>query len=423
MKHEVETFVIEGGRRLQGEITVQGAKNAVLPILAATILNGATSVIHNCPRLRDVTSSLEILRCLGCDAVQEGNTVRVDSSKLTTHYIPEVLMREMRSSIIFLGAILARCQQAFTSYPGGCEIGHRPIDLHLAAFRSMGFCVDESHGFISCAGRCEGDRMIHLNFPSVGATENVMLASVFGTGTVVITNAAKEPEICDLQNFLCSMGARVSGAGSDKIVIRGVSRLHEAEYSVMPDRIVAATYLCAAAATGSDITLRSVCPEDIRPVLSALRECGQEMETGTDTVYFTSKPIKPISRLCTLPHPGFPTDAQAQMMAVLSLAKGASMVVETIFENRFRHVEELIRMGADITVDGRSAVIRGIDRFCGAKVTAMDLRGGAALVIAGLNAYGTTEVRRIHHIDRGYDGFDEGLRSLGAKIYRKKTEE
>ncbi|OQB15980.1 MAG: UDP-N-acetylglucosamine 1-carboxyvinyltransferase 1 [Firmicutes bacterium ADurb.Bin193] len=412
-------MIIEGGKRLEGLVRIHGSKNAVLPILAATVLNGGKNVISDCPKLKDVYSSIEILKGLGCGVKWEGSTVIVDSSSVSTHYIPEALMREMRSSIIFLGAIIARCRKATISMPGGCELGPRPIDLHLKAFRQLGISVDESHGYISCNVDKINCDDIHLSFPSVGATENIMLVATLAKGTTTIINAAKEPEIVDLQDYLNAAGAKISGAGSAVITIRGVENLHDVKHTVISDRIVAASYLSAAAITGGTITVTNAIPSHIQPITSVLKDCGCDIACKDDTITIEAPPRpRPIDFIRTLPHPGFPTDAQAPIMSVLSVATGTSIIAENMFENRFKHVAELNRMGADIKVDGRLAVIRGVTRLSGAKIAATDLRGAAALVIAGLNADGVTQVDGLNHLDRGYESFDEGLAMLGANIKR-----
>ena len=412
-------IVIEGGKRLCGTIPVQGAKNAVLPILAGCVLCDGHCVIHNCPRLKDVEASINILKCLGFETSWENNTVMVDASRASGYFIPEHLMREMRSSIIFLGAIIAKRKQAVAYYPGGCELGPRPIDLHLKAFRQMGVNIAESHGFINCSAENLQGASIHLDFPSVGATENIMLLANRASGVTTISNAAKEPEITDLAEFLNSMGAKITGAGTDIITIEGVKEMHGTSYSVMPDRIVAATYLAAAAITKGEVTLKSVVPEHVGAVLSVLRDCGSEISTASNRITLCQPgTIKPADLIRTMPYPGFPTDAQAQMMALLTVANGTSIITETIFENRFKHAGELCRMGADIKLDGRVAVVKGVKHLQGATVNAMDLRGGAALVVAGLAAEGTTEIGCLSHIDRGYERLEENLRNLGAAIKR-----
>lgn len=413
-------FVIAGGNKLEGMVRVNGAKNTVLPILAATVLNGGKNIIHDCPDLRDVSSTLHILKLLGCEVIKQGHTVIIDSADIKSDSIPDSLMREMRSSVIFLGAIVARLKKATISYPGGCEIGPRPIDLHLKALKQLGIKVTESHGYIYCSADRITAGDIHLSFPSVGATENIMLAAVMAEGTTIIRNAAKEPEIIDLQEYLNTMGARVSGAGTSLIRIEGSKDFHNTvEYTVIPDRIAASTYLAAAAITGGTVEVTNVISEHVQAVLSILKECGCKIYEKKNTIILSRGiSLQPIDLIRTLPYPGFPTDMQAPMMSVLTLADGTSIMSETVFESRFKHVEELRRMGADIKVDGRVAVIKGVKKLMGASVNAMDLRGGAALVLAGLAAEGTTEVENIHHIDRGYERFEEKLSLLGADVKR-----
>ena len=412
-------LIISGGKPIKGEIEVQGAKNAVLPILAATILTDEKCVIKNCPCLRDVDKTILVLRDLGCMVEREGSMVTVDSGGICDCRICENLMREMRSSIIFLGAILTRCKRANVSMPGGCPIGLRPIDLHLKALRKLGVRISEEHGYINCRADKMRGADIHLDFPSVGATENIMLSAVCAEGDTIISNAAREPEIADLADLLNAMGARVSGAGSSVIRISGVEKLHGTEYTVMPDRIVAATYLAAGAVTGGDITLAGAEKSHMDAMLNALSEMGAEFEFGEKTIRI--KPldeIKSIHILRTMPYPGFPTDIQSPFMTVAALGRGTSVFVENIFENRFRHVDELVRMGADIRVSGRCAVIRGVKKLYGAKVCARELRGGAALVLAGLAAEGTTIVENTEYIDRGYESIEKCLSACGADIRR-----
>ena len=415
-------IVIAGGNKLEGKIKIDGAKNAVLPILAATVLNGGKNVIHNCPELKDVLSTLEILKFLGCKVKKNGMTITVDSSDINEYHIPEHLMREMRSSIIFLGSIISRCRKAVISYPGGCEIGPRPIDLHLKALRQLAININDTRGYINCSVDQIKSEDIHLTFPSVGATENVMLAAVMAKGETVIRNAAKEPEIRDLQNYLNAMGAKVSGAGTSLIRIEGVSKLHNVEYTVIPDRIAAATYLTASAITGGTVEITDVVAEHIQAVLAMLKECGCKIRIREKSITLSRHSVlQPVEMIRTLPYPGFPTDSQAPMMALLSLAKGTSIIAETIFENRFKHVEELVKMGANIKIDGRVAVVKGVEKLLGATVNATDLRGGAALVIAGLAADGVTTIDSIYHIDRGYEKIEEKLAILGANIKRTES--
>lgn len=415
----VSKFVIHGGNKLSGQIRIGGAKNAVLPVLAATLLNGKESLLYDCPALKDVDTMIEILISVGCKISFENGVLRVDSSNISSYEIPEHLVREMRSSIILMGPMLARCGKIKISYPGGCEIGPRPIDLHLKALRDLGVSIQEAHGFLECEVSDLRGCEIQLDYPSVGATENAMLAAVLAKGTTKIRNAAKEPEIIDLEKYLNTIGAKVYGAGTSEIIVEGVTDLHDGEHIIMPDRIVAGTILAAGAITGSEITVDNVVPEHIQPVLSKLKEAGcLILEKENQIKLKTPNPIRAVEMIKTLPYPGFPTDMQAQFMALMTIAKGTSIFTENIFENRYKHVDELTRMGANIKIDGRVAVVKGVKRLTGAKISAKDLRGGAALVLAGLVAEGTTVVDQIIHIERGYDRFDKMLEQLGAQIYR-----
>ena len=412
-------IVIEGGRRLEGTLTVQGAKNSVLPILAATILHPGRTVLRGCPHLSDVEASIRILRHLGCQASWEGEELTVDTSSMGRWDIPDHLMREMRSSVIFLGAILARLGWAEMSYPGGCELGPRPIDLHLSALRALGAEIREEQGALCCCRCREGlhGREICLSIPSVGATENAMLAACGCPGQTTLVGAAREPEIIDLQGFLQAAGARVTGAGTSTIVIEGGAPLRPAEYRVMGDRIAAATYLCGAAAATGEIELTGVSPATLTAVLACLEEGGCVLHTGPDRIALRcGAPLRGISPVRTAPYPGFPTDAQAVLMAALAGGEGATLFVENIFDSRYRHVDELRRMGADIQLAGRAAMVSGVGRLHGAAVCSTDLRGGAALVVAALGAEGTTQVSELRHIKRGYQALDKNLRALGAEI-------
>lgn len=412
-------LLVEGGHRLQGGLAVQGAKNASLPILAAALLGGE-SVIHNCPRLSDVDAAIRILESLGCRVKREGTTLTVDASDASGDTISESLMHEMRSSIVFLGAIISRMGRAKLSMPGGCELGPRPIDLHLDALKKLGVTIEDEHGFLHCTvkEKLRGAKIV-LPFPSVGATENILLASVLAEGRTTIHNAAEEPEIVDLANYLNGRGAKISGAGKSTICIDGVQALSDGEHTVIPDRIVAATYLCAGAVTRGDILLTCVRPQDVECLFPVFEQMGTSLTVTKDSIRLKAdhRPYA-VKNIRTMPHPGFPTDAQAPVMAVLATAQGTSMFVENIFENRFKHAAELNRMGADIKVEGRVAVVNGVPKLDGAAVRAEDLRGGAALVVAGLAAEGTTTVKQICHIDRGYEAMEDALNSLGARIRR-----
>ncbi len=411
-------YEIQGGRPLSGSLAIHGAKNSVLPILAACLLAPGQSVIHNCPDLSDVSATLDILRLLGCRADRDGSTVTVDATALCRCNIPEHLMREMRSSVIFLGALLSRMGETELSYPGGCELGPRPIDLHLSALRLLGAEIWEEQGALCCRrGRNLRGRELCLSIPSVGATENAMLAACGCPGLTTVVGAAQEPEIVDLQNFLRAMGAKIDGAGTPTLTIEGGAPLHPAEYWVMGDRVAAATYLCGAAAAGGEVSITGVAPETLTAVLSCLEEAGCTLRTGPDQIVLASSaPLQGIPPVRTAPYPGFPTDAQAILMAALAGGEGATLFVENIFDSRYRHVDELRRMGADIQVAGRAAMVSGVGRLHGAAVRSTDLRGGAALVVAALGAEGATQVSELRHIRRGYQDLDRNFRALGADI-------
>lgn len=413
------SLIINGGNRLYGEVSVDGAKNGVLPILAATLLTDDECIIHNCPYLTDVEITKEILGILGCRIFSQGKTVVVDPSSADNTEIPELLMRKMRSSIVFLGAISARNGRAMMSSPGGCEIGSRPIDLHLYALRKLGINIAENAGKLICiCGRPVGSEIV-LSFPSVGATENIILAAAKAIGETVIVNAAREPEICDLAAVINKMGGKVRGAGDSTIIIEGVEKLHGFEHTVLPDRIAAATLLSAAAAVGGKVKLNSVMPMHLIPVMCALEEMGCKISfNGNSCQIERNGRLRNVKSIRTMPYPGFPTDAQAPLMAAACVADGTSVFVESIFDSRFKHVGELNRLGAKISTEGRVAVVEGVKRLSGAVVESTDLRGGAALVIAGLTAEGETTVQKTEHIDRGYGKIEETLSMLGAKIRR-----
>ncbi len=413
----MEKLVVTGGNRLNGEVNISGAKNAVLPILAATVIGGNESTLFNVPNLRDVEIMEEILLSLGCQVKYIGDIMWIDSKPLNKIEIPDELVREMRSSIIFMGSMLARTGEVKISYPGGCEIGPRPIDMHLKALKELGAEIEESHGFIHCRTKGLIGTEIQLDYPSVGATENIILASVKAKGTTIIRNAAREPEIIDLQLYLNSAGAKVKGAGTSVIIIEGVEKLKDVNHNTMPDRIVAGTYMVASAITEGEIIVRNVVIDHLQAISAKLREAGCLIYTDEKSLKIVGpKKISSIETIQTLPYPGFPTDMQAQMMALLSIATGTSIITETVFENRFKHAEELIRMGANIKTFGRIAVIKGVKDLTGAKTAAKDLRGGAALVLAGLAAKGETTIENVYHIKRGYENFHLGLKNLGADI-------
>lgn len=413
----MEKYIINGGKKLVGEVSISGAKNAVLPILAATVIGKNKSTLLNVPNLRDVNIMEQILRTMGCRVERNGSTMTIDSRHLDQTVAPEELVREMRSSIILMGAMLSREGEITISYPGGCEIGPRPIDLHLKALRKMGAEIEESYGYLHCKTTGLKGSDIQLDYPSVGATENIILAAVKAKGTTIIRNAAREPEIIDLQNYLNKAGAKVSGAGTSVVAVEGIENLKDVTHSIVPDRIVAGTFMTIGAITGGDLIINNIVVEHIQSIIAKLKEAGSNIYTSSNSIKVSGpKKINSIEMIQTLPYPGFPTDMQAQIMSILALANGTSIISETVFENRFKHAEELSRMGANIKTFGKVAVINGVRELTGAKTTAKDLRGGAALVMAGLAAKGTTEVKDIYHIERGYEDFHLILKSLGADI-------
>ncbi|MBE7037659.1 MAG: UDP-N-acetylglucosamine 1-carboxyvinyltransferase [Ruminococcaceae bacterium] len=417
----MEYIKVIGEGPLLGSVDIQGSKNAVLPALAATILNEGETVLHNCPDISDVKITLDILKFLGCKIKKENHTIIVDAKNIVNNYIPTELMTKMRSSIIFLGAIIARTKEASMCFPGGCELGPRPIDLHIKALKALGVDVTEGNGYIKCKLDNYKDAQVHLDFPSVGATENIMLFGALSDCVISIENAAREPEIEDLQNFLNGMGAKISGAGSSSIRINGVKKLHDFEHTIIPDRIAAATYLCGGVITGGCVEVKKVNPNHFGAVTSVLRECGQYVEEGKDYVCVkANNKIKSIDLIRTLPHPGFPTDAQSGILSVLSVANGTSIIKENIFQQRFKIADELIKMGADINTDGQVAVVKGVKKLYASPVYASDLRSGAALVVAALCAEGETKVFNTHFIDRGYENLHINLKNLGANIERVK---
>ena len=417
----MEKLIVKGGNRLVGAVKTSGAKNAVLPIIAASILGTTPSHLDEVPMLEDVHTISEVLKCLGLavECSPEKNVLDIDSTEITSYEAPYELVRTMRASFLVMGPLLARIGKARISMPGGCAIGARPIDIHLKGFEALGVKIEQGHGYIE-ASAPEGLKgtSIYFDFPSVGATENIMMAASLAEGTTILENAAEEPEIVDLANYLNKMGAKIRGAGTDTIRIEGVEKLHGADYTIIPDRIEAGTYMIAAAMTGGEIVVENVLPEHQKPLIAKLREAGAVVEEDIDKVRVIGKnPLKAVS-IKTLPYPGFPTDMQAQMMAMMVIAEGRSKVTETVFENRFMHVVELNRMGAQISTEGRSAVIDGPCKLTGCDVRATDLRAGAAMILAGLVAEGTTRIGDLHHIDRGYENIVAKLKNLGADIER-----
>ncbi|MCL4440106.1 MAG: UDP-N-acetylglucosamine 1-carboxyvinyltransferase [Firmicutes bacterium] len=414
----MEKFVIVGGNRLKGSIKANGSKNATLPILAATLLSGGVCAIHQVPSLRDVFVMQELLAYLGAKVTFEGNTMTVDSTHVQSQEISEDLMRKMRASNLVLGPLLGRFGNVRISHPGGCNIGSRPMNLHFRGLSALGAKISEKFGYITAETSQLTGTVIHFDVPSVGATENLMMAGVLAEGTTVIRNAAKEPEIVDLQNFLNAMGAKIVGAGTDVIRIEGVKELGSVTHTVIPDRIEAGTHMIAGAVTQGDVTVTNVIPEHLDPVIYKLREAGVEVDVGDDWVRVQGTGQLKAVDIKTMPYPGFPTDMQSQMMALLTIAEGTSVITETIFENRFKHVPEFRRMGADIYLEGHTAVVKGVKRLTGACVEATDLRAGAALILAALAGEDGTVLSNIEHIDRGYERIEKKYNALGARIIR-----
>ena len=413
-------FIIQGGKKLEGEVKISGSKNSALPIIAATLLNCGKTTLYNVPEIHDVHTMFEIIKDIGGKVNKKHNKVIIDTSEIHTYAIPDNLMRQMRSSVILAGALIGKYHQASFSCPGGCDIGARPIDLHLKGFEKLGINIKEEYGEIICTTEKIQGTQVHLDFPSVGATENLILASCLSEGVTTITNAAREPEIEDLAKFLNRMGAKIKGVGTDKVEITGVKKLSEVSYNIMPDRIEAGTYLVAGGITGGNIKLTNVCVEHILPILNKLEETNCKLNITKNTIEINApKRIKAVD-IKTMPYPGFPTDMQSIFGALLTTAKGTSIITENIFENRYKYVQELIRMGTKIKVEGRTAIIKGTKRIQGANVVATDLRGGAALVIEGLAAKGITKIDNIHYILRGYEKIEEKLKKIGAEIFQEK---
>lgn len=415
-------YIVRGGNRLTGEVEISGAKNAVLAILPATILANGVCCIENIPQIADVETTLEILSSLGAEVRHlNRSTVEIDTRPISHHTVSHELARQLRASCYFMGALLGRFGVARVPMPGGCNFGVRPIDQHLKGFSALGATVSPMENAMVevMAPRLVGNS-VYLDMVSVGATVNIMMASVFARGVTIIENAAKEPHIVDLANFLNSMGADVRGAGTDVIKVRGVERLYPTTYAIIPDQIEAGTYMAAAAATGGSVLIKNVIPKHLESITAKLLEMGVEVEEYDDAVRVTRNSPLMHCNVKTMPHPGFPTDMQPQIAAVLAMAEGTSIVTESIWDNRFRYVDELLRMGAEIQVDGKVAVIQGVGCLKGAPVKATDLRAGAAMVIAGLAANGVTEIDDIHHIERGYENLVDKLRALGADIEESK---
>jgi UDP-N-acetylglucosamine 1-carboxyvinyltransferase len=412
-------FIVLGGARLEGEVGVSGAKNAVLPIMAASLLSGQASVLHQVPELADVLTMKKVLESLGAKVNFAGNRAEIETKGVIRMELPDELTRQMRASNLVMGPLLGRFGYCKVSHPGGCEIGSRPMDLHLKGFKAMGAVVQETFGgYVEVECRQLKGADIHLDFPSVGATENLMMAAVFASGQTIIRNAAKEPEIVDLQNYLNRMGARIKGAGLDVIRIQGVTSLHSAEHTIIPDRIEAGTFMIAAAISNGDVVLSNVIPEHLEPVTAKLREAGVTINDLGDGLRITCpNRIKSVD-VKTMPYPGFPTDMQPQMVALLTRSQGTSIVSENIFENRFKYVDELRRMGAQIKLEGRAAIVTGVTRLAGAIVEASDLRAGAALIVAALAAQEATVIEKISHIERGYENLEKKLNNLGSRVIK-----
>ncbi len=414
-------LIIKGGSRLEGEIAVQGAKNAALPVFAAALLTEEPVIIYNWPAISDVYYMLSILEHIGAYVAFEKDRLVIDTRRALRWEMPDRLAKEIRSSIFMMGPILARFRMARFTYPGGCEIGSRPIDLHLRGLRCLGVNVTEAGGHIMCEGKKLKGGDVHLDYPSVGATENLMMAAALAPGSTIIRNAAREPEIVELQNVINQMGGNVSGAGTSTVSIEGKNRLNGFSYTCMPDRIVAGTFMVAAVVTNGKITVRNVVPEHLFSITAKLKEAGAKVDIYDNAITVTGQGRpKEMHLIETGPYPGFPTDMQAQMCTAACIAKGTSIIVESVFDNRFKHVAELQRMGANIVIKNNVAVIKGVERLHAAEVTAMDLRGGAALVLAGLCADGTTVVEQAKILDRGYETFESEMNLLGADIKREE---
>lgn len=423
-EESLSKIIVKKSGPLEGTVRVSGAKNAVLPILAATLLSTEKCILEEVPALRDVDVICEVLSSLGADVKRlERDRVEVTANVIDEVEAPYELVRKMRASFLVMGPLLARMGRARISMPGGCAIGTRPIDLHLKGFKALGAEITLGYGFVEASAEKLVGAQIYLDFPSVGATENIMMAAVLAEGQTIIENAAEEPEITDLANFLNKMGADVKGAGTDTIRINGVKQLGGAVHPVIPDRVEAGTYMIAAAITGGNVLVDNVVPGHLKPVIAKLKEADIEVIEEGNGIRVIGRNRPKAVDIKTMPYPGFPTDMQSQFMALMSIADGTSITIETVFENRFMHVSELKRMGADIKIEGRSAIIEGRESLLGAPVKATDLRAGAALILSGLVAEGTTEISNTYHVDRGYVDIEEKLAALGANIYREESEE
>jgi UDP-N-acetylglucosamine 1-carboxyvinyltransferase len=417
----MDKILVQGGRRLCGEVQVSGAKNAALPILAAALLCDGTNTFTHVPALRDIRSTIDLLTHLGVRCEMDGHTVRVDAAGLDNHEAPYDLVRKMRASILVLGPLVARLKKARVSLPGGCAIGARPINLHLRGLQRLGAKIDLSHGYVEASCQRLRGADIYFDVVSVTGTENLMMAAVLAEGTTVLRNAAREPEIKALAEVLVKMGARIQGAGTSEITIQGVERLHPTEARIIPDRIETGTFMAAAALTGGDVTITGAEPEHVKAIAHKLQLAGSRIEMEGQSIRVQGGENLSSVDIKTLPFPGFPTDMQAQFMVLMAVARGTSLISETIFENRFIHVSELRRMGADITISGNSALVKGVAGLSGAPVMATDLRASACLILAGLVAENTTEVHRVYHLDRGYENLENKFRKLGASIQRVKA--
>ncbi len=418
----MKKLYIEGGRKLSGSLNISTSKNASLPIMAGSVLSGKKIVIKNLPKFTDINSMKEILTTLGANITTTGEYTTIDSESINSFEVTNDLMKKLRASIFLLGPIIARFKKAKVAYPGGCDIGSRPIDLHLKGLRALGVRVIEEHGYIFCYGEDMKGDVVNLDFPSVGATENIMMAAVLTKGITTIINAAKEPEVSDLANYLNKMGAKIRGAGSSTIIIEGVEKLNDVEYEPIKDRIIAGTYMIASAITGGDVEIKGVKSENVYPLIKTLNNCACNVTYKNDKIRVTSNGnLKAVGELQTNPYPAFPTDLQAPFMALQTVSEGISIITENLFESRFKHVAELKKMGAKILIKDNMAIVSGVSKLFGAEVSAHDLRAGAAMVVAGLRATGYTIVDNIKHIDRGYECIESELKTLGAYIKRIDT--